>query len=150
MTMNEDLKYDPESGEIIWIKWNRVAGTKHHDGYIQIRYKNKLYGAHRIAWFLYYGKWPTLIDHINGDRSDNRISNLREATKRQNAQNSIQSKPYKGVTWAKTSNKWRARIVIDGTELHLGVFETIEEAHQAYVNAANQYFGAFANDGIMR
>jgi len=151
------FKYNPETGDIIWIKKSSrgtvvgsVAGTLHHDGYIQIRFKGKLYGAHRLAWFLYYGQWIDLVDHENGIGSDNRITNLRAATKRQNAQNSRSKSKHKGVTWAATSQKWRARIVVDGKEHHLGVFESPDDAHAAYVTAAKLYFGEFANDGVVR
>ena len=111
------------------------------DGYNRFKYKGAKYLAHRVAWFIHYGEWPTgEIDHINGNRSDNRIANLRDVCKQSNIHN--QTRPQKGnksgflgVMWDKQRNKWAARICLDGKRKRLGSFDTPEEAHKAYVIA---------------
>lgn len=98
MELKNYLKYNPETGEIIWIdkpgkrvQIGNIAGglnTSKNQGYIQIRFNKKLYLAHRIAWYLHYGVWPqNYIDHINGIRTDNKISNLRDVTVKENNNN---------------------------------------------------------------
>lgn len=95
MDFNEFLKYDPETGTLIWImdvssraRKEKVAGGLSSSGYLQIRFKNKRYLTHRVAWYLHYGVWPTgQIDHINGIKTDNKIINLRDVTQSQNLLN---------------------------------------------------------------
>lgn len=134
--IRNNLKYDPISGNIYWkrsypnIRKNNVAGciNKHRNA-IVIRLNDKLYFAHRIAWFLYYGKFPKdQLDHINHDGTDNRISNLREATTKQNHQN---RKNAKGYYFDKGHQKWRAEIKINYKRIYIGLYNTEEEAKQA-------------------
>lgn len=88
------------------------------------------------------------VDHINGDRLDNRRCNIRLATRSQNASNSKRPKTnksgFKGVYWDKTGSKWRAQIKVNGKKIHLGMFNTPESASEAYIKAAENYFGDFA------
>jgi len=88
------------------------------------------------------------VDHINGNRLDNRRSNLRKCTIRQNNQNigikSTNTSGYKGVSWKKDKNKWKAYITLNNKQKHLGYFEKIEDAAIAYNNAAKMYFNEFA------
>lgn len=98
------------------------------------------YYAHRLAWFYVHGKWPKLyIDHINRNKSDNRICNLREATAAQNAQNSHPLgrgiSGAKGVTWHAQSKLWHAKIKINSRNICLGYYPTIQEAAAAYRGA---------------
>lgn len=118
-------------------------------GYRQGRIFGKAFRAHRVAWAITHGEWPSYeIDHINGDRSDNRINNLREASRMENARNrgaNINSPSgLKGVSWSKSSGKWRARITAGGPENNLGFFDTAEDAHAAYCVAANKLHREFA------
>ena len=113
-----------------------ISGYLSPNGYIYIRIKYKKFCAHRIAWRLYYGTWPKhQIDHINGNRSDNRIYNLREATNRQNCQNRMIHRLGKlpGIYFNK--NKYCARIQIKYTYVGLGCFKTELEAHEQYLRA---------------
>lgn len=144
--MSEALRYEPEEGAFYWVadaarnvKAGRKAGTKESNGYISIRFKGKSYKAHRTAWLFTHKEWPKLsIDHINGQKNDNRISNLREATTAQNGQNRKPNKEsktgFKGVRpYAK---KFKAEINHQGKYFYLGLFSTAQEAANAYAEAA--------------
>ena len=149
--IKDKLKYEPTTGVISWInsdcprlKGERQAGFKNQRGYVKIKVDNKSYFAHRIAWYLYYGSWPNLdIDHINGIKDDNRIENLREASKSQNLSNSRLKTKYRGVS--KANSKWRAVITHEGSKIHIGVYETQEEAYKAYVEKSKELKGEFSN-----
>ena len=129
-----------------------IAGGIRKNGYYRIAIDGKRYYAHRLAWLYVHGVWPAdEIDHINGNRSDNRIENLRAADRRQNLGNqrrlSRNTSGYKGVSWCKARNLWVANIQKNGKLKHLGRFPSAEAAHQAYSSAAKEYFGEFANEG---
>lgn len=133
------LCYDKWTGELLWAdKPNKkiiigsVAGSVSDDGYIRLKFNKVRYLAHRIAWYLHYGKWPEgFIDHINRDRGDNRIENLREVSKRVNSQN--QESYNRGAHFVKSRNKWRSRICVNGKEKTLGYFRTEQEAQETYL-----------------
>jgi hypothetical protein len=166
---NEYWDYNPENGMFIW-KWrdrkhfksdkswnwwntryaNTVAGNIRDDEYQMIKVNGNLFLAHRLAWLLHYGEWPEdQIDHINNVREDNRIENLREATHSQNQRNKSSHKEssskYLGVSWHKATNKWQARIRVDGIQYHLGYFTVAEDAARAYDRSALKHFGIYAN-----
>jgi len=104
-------------------------------GYLVTQIDKKTYLVHRIIWALYNGKWPNdLIDHINGIRDDNKIENLRDTSPTVNQQN---RKNVKGYT--KRGNKFRVRIMSNKKSVHIGYYNTEEEAHQAYLNAKDIY-----------
>jgi hypothetical protein len=149
----EVLRYEPETGHFFWTDlapWKvagKKAGTLSGYGYTIIFIDRVRYRAARLAWFYMKGEWPThVIDHENLIRSDDRWENLRPATISQNGGNSrVRSRNLcglKGVTAHR--NKWVARIMRDGKALHLGLFETAEEAHRAYAAKAAELFGDFA------
>lgn len=151
----EVLDYDPSTGIFRWkvsvsnfVRVGSQAGVVRDDGYRAISFGERLYLAHRLAWFYFHGRWPAdMLDHVNRNRDDNRIVNLREATRGQNMQNRITSidnvSGFKCVQKSKY-NRWTARITINGKRRRLGWFDTPEEAHAAYVMAAQQSFGEFA------
>ena len=141
------LHYDPETGVFTW-KVNRKGGAregkttgyKSKIGYVQICVNAKLYYAHRLAWFYVYGIWPNNdIDHINGLKYDNRLCNLRRATRTENNQNtekySNNVSGLRGVYWHKAAQKWCAEIKVNGKKTYLGLFDTKELAHNAYLKA---------------
>lgn len=145
--------YDPEVGQFI----NRIgrgrsligehAGTIHPYGYRQIQILGYIYKEHRLAWLYVYGDMPEEIDHKNGNRSDNRISNLRVVTRSQNNANSERptgTAGLRGVTWFDRDQKWKAQIKVGGRSKHLGYFDTVEEAHAVYLTAAEYHFGEHA------
>lgn len=121
-----------------------VVGTKHSAGYLQVRVDGVWEYVHRIAYALMLEKYPEKeIDHINGDRADNRWCNLRGASRAENMQNrpraSHSAQPFKGVRQSPTKDKWVARIGVNRTERYLGTFATAQEANAAYKKAANQF-----------
>jgi hypothetical protein len=152
--LKDALTYDPNTGEFIWkirpskaIKAGDVAGcVEKRIGYITIGIKGHIYKAHRLAWLYMYGDWPKgLIDHINGKKNDNRISNLRDVFADGNSQNvrkpnSRNKSGFMGVIWFQ--NKWRASISVNGKSKWLGDFNTPEKAHQVYLEAKRKYHAA--------
>lgn len=160
--LKEVLDYNPNTGIFIWKidictgkNNNRIlvhkgerAGCVSND-YRYIKYNGKKYAEHRLAYLFTYGYIPEYIDHINGNKSDNRISNLRECTKAQNGQNkpklSNNTSGYKGVFINPKSGKYIAKIRIDGDLCYIGTFDTPELAAKAYDKAALENFGEFAN-----
>lgn len=151
------LHYCPETGIFTWLKsarsgWvGKSAGSVMNRGYACIQLSGKSYLAHRLAWLYTQGFFPEFIDHINSDRLDNRIANLRPATRRQNNINvlrtSANTSGFKGVHWDKPTERWRAQITIEGKKTYLGSFASPEEAHEAYKKAALEHHGEFANFG---
>lgn len=152
------LHYDPESGDLTWIKSSsrRVApGRKvaryNSNGYSRLRFQGCELMAHRVAFALYHGRWPTnQIDHIDGNPSNNRISNLREATHAENARNrKVQSSNVSGVSgvrWLKATRKWRAQIGGTKNRKHLGLFDNLADAAEARRQAEQAYYGDFARN----
>ena len=151
--ISEHISYNPATGVFVRIKSSgtvragAVAGTVKKNGYLQISVNKRLYLAHRLAFALHYGRWPTLtIDHINMIKTDNRICNLREATDSQNqinrTRNSDNTTGYKGVT--KHRGKYVARASINNKQKYLGTFSTPELAHAAYSQDVIGRQGEFA------
>lgn len=98
-----------------------------------------MYREHRVIWLMHYGSFPTMeLDHINGVRDDNRLENLRQVTRSQNIQNlkrarSDNSNGLLGVSYKKPNKKWAAAIQKDGKKIHIGLYATAQEAHEAYM-----------------
>ena len=145
--LKELLNYDSETGIFTWKdsgrakRKNLVAGTTNKFGYVNICIDKNLFPAHRLAWFYVHEYMPNLvIDHKNGNPTDNRISNLREVTVSENIQN--QGKPpitnttgFLGVSFFRRDNKYRASIQVNKKNIHIGLFSTPEEAYEAYLSA---------------
>lgn len=143
------LTYESETGIFRWnedrgrVKKDEVAGSLTNWGYVQIRILGKMYSGHKLAWLYVYGEFPKLfIDHINRIRNDNRIGNLRLATKSQNSQNTtickLNTSGHKGVSWCKREGKWRAFIKLNGKYKSLGYHENKTDAITRYVNESKK------------
>lgn len=169
------LRYEPETGKLFWKerdlkfftgmerekaascrRWNlqfsgKEALTASRCGYLSGRILDGAYQAHRVAWAIYYGNWPsTQIDHINGDRKNNKIENLRDVTQQENCRNlgmrSDNSSGHVGVAWFERDQRWRAYITVGGKQVHLGYYVSIGEAVAARLTATTVN-GFHANHG---
>lgn len=149
------LHYDPETGAWTWLEsrgsasLGSPAGSINGTGYRYIHIGKKDYKSSRLAWLYVYGKWPDgIIDHINNIRHDDRLCNLRESNAQSNAWNRLTSSNnksgYKGVSFCKSSNKWRACINQNGKNVSLGRYSTPEEAAQAYKAASIELHGQYS------
>lgn len=147
--LKAELKYDPTTGD--FRRDGVIAGTSwahRNTRYRKISIDGQQYLAHRLAWFYMHGLWPAHeIDHINGNGSDNRIANLRQATRGENSTNSPAQKSNKiglrGVHFHRGAKRYRAQICKNLKITHLGYFDTAEDAHAAYLTAAHKLHGEF-------
>lgn len=146
-TIQEWLDYDVDTGIFKWkkspsmcVKQSSIAGTLNKsNGYIIIQLSRKVWKAHRLAWLYVYGCMPNHhIDHIDGNRANNAIANLRDVTNAQNQQNqkiarNDNSTGFLGVSYRKETRKFRARIGLNGVIHNIGNFDTASDAHDAYI-----------------
>ncbi|WP_442907403.1 HNH endonuclease signature motif containing protein [Kaistia sp. MMO-174] len=168
--LKELLSYSAESGEFVWrhrdarwfsarrdqAAWNahfagKRAGSVNSQGYLEIGIFNKRHRAHLLAWLYENGEWPpSRVDHLNGERSDNRIANLRLAGRVDNARNqglpSHNTSGVIGVHWMPRVGRWQARIMHEGRRMHLGYFAELQDAAQARA-LAEEEFGYHPNHG---
>lgn len=144
--LKQILHYDPLTGDFTWLqnyhkrRIGTVAGGLDHYGYRVIQIGPKKYKSHRLAWLYMYGVLPTVeLDHKDNNKQNNAILNLREVTTQKNLFNKTTYKNnksgYVGVVFNKKCNKWQSQIRVNGRALHLGLFNTPEEAHDAYLKA---------------
>jgi len=141
--LRELLHYDPETGIFTWYVLDRrrknPAGCAEHRGYLTIGIDRRRYYSHRLAWLYTKGVWPIEeIDHIDTNKANNRFANLREATHAINEQNQRipqknNSSGFLGVYLE--GRRYRARIKLGGKNIHIGCFDTAEEAGVAYIEA---------------
>ena len=143
------LHYNPETGVFVWrvkprrtkVKAGAIAGYRNSQGYWKIKIEGRKYSAHRLAWLYTTGRFPAgQLDHIDGERGNNRLINLREATHAENARNRLVAgkSGLRGVR--RVGEKYQVRIRGN----HLGMFDTIEKAYAVYCAAATAHFGEFA------
>lgn len=159
--LSDLLRYDPESGKLYWKErpvsmfeggsypaerrqksWNSRCANKEafghmgNHGYKEGAIFNHLFLAHRVIWALVHGAWPEGdIDHRNGDKLDNRDGNLRDVSTsincRNSAMKSVNSSGLTGVSYRKDRGHWRARVMVNGKETHLGNFSSAQDAYDA-------------------
>lgn len=122
---------------------HKPAGYLRPDGYVAVRLQGQIYLAHRVIWCLATGKWPSeLLDHINGNKTDNRVENLREVTVKTNHLNRTRARNASGcvgVTWAAKEQNWRASITVGGKGINLGHFNSLEQAIKCRKQAEKTY-----------
>jgi ribosomal protein L35AE/L33A len=153
--------FDYADGKLYW-RENRgsqkckgkIAGTLNSNGYVRVRVR-ELGGAvsvHRVIYCMQHGYMPDFIDHINGNRDDNRIENLRAVTQQQNSYNgkirTHNTSGSKNVSWNKRLQQWGVSITVNYKRKFLGLFEDLELADLVAMEARNKYHGLYANHGV--
>tara|TARA_R110000796_G_C14258651_1_gene399623 strand:- start:24 stop:521 length:498 start_codon:yes stop_codon:yes gene_type:complete len=151
------FEYDKETGELRWAvkrqgcSQGSVAGSIDSKGYRVITVNQKPYKAHRLVYLMHKGYLPRTLDHINNNRSDNRIENLRAVSAGQNQHNrkinSNNKSGYKGVSWYASYSKWKAKIDLENKTVFLGYYNTPEEADVVVRAAREELHGIYANHG---
>jgi len=128
-----------------------IVGSKTYDGYMRTKINKKSILIHRLIFFMAYGYFPLCIDHINGNKLDNRLENLREATFSQNQYNrKVNSNTFskiKGIYWNKALKKWHAKCGVNGIRKHIGYFFNIDDAIQELQEYRMMHHGIFLNNG---
>lgn len=161
-TPNLQYLFEYKDGHLYWkvdvannVKAGCKAGCKASNGYTFIKINKVQYVSHRLIYQLCNGALPDdmYIDHINGDRSDSRIENLRLCNMYQNAQNRKLNKDnksgFKNVHWSETRKKWKVQLRVNGTMKNIGVFDDLELADLVATESRNKYHGKFANHGVL-
>ena len=159
--LNKIFEYNKETGVLIWkvtrsskVKCGMIAGSlnPHNGGYIQVIFNKRAYYAHKIIWEMIYGERPKYLDHIDGNRANNRLNNLRSVNASQNACNSRVSKRnttgYKGVHWNKQRNKWTV-FVRKNRKLHYGgAYINLIDAIQCAIQLRIKLHGEYCNHAL--
>ena len=145
----EQLDYDPLTGVFTWkVSRNRIkkgdqAGSISDRGYRIMRMFGGTYKAHRLAWFYTHGSWPVgVIGHIDGNKDNNAINNLRDCSQQINCENKKKPSGHTqllGVSFVPKLNKYKAQITVKGKGVYLGVCETAQEAHEVYMDYKRQH-----------
>jgi hypothetical protein len=147
----ELLRLDPDSGELFWkvhrgpVKAGDTAGGVSRGGYRRVKVDGRFYLAHRVIFAIYYGWLPDYVDHKDGDVSNNRPRNLRPSSAKQNQYNRKgEARPLPKGVYPRGDGRYVAKIRYNGRQVHIGSFATIQEAHAAYEEKADEVQGPFA------
>jgi hypothetical protein len=146
------------NGKLFWkespgryVKAGTQAGCVYNNGYCVVKINNKRYGLHRIIFMMHHGYFPNEIDHIDRNRANNKIENLRAATSQQNKNNTGITKANKSgcknVCWDKSTQKWLIQLQINGKTKNIGRFKDLELADLVAFMAREKYHGEFVNHG---
>lgn len=156
--LKQALKYNEQTGEFRWLSGEhrligKVAGTiTRPKRYLRIGVRRRYYPAHHLAWLYVHGFLPPCIDHIDGNRLNNRISNLRLADGSQNNMNaklrSDNTSGVKGVRWSPRHKQWRVIVCAYGVAHHIGYFRELQDAAIARLEAATRIHGDFARQAV--
>lgn len=149
--LKELMVYDRNTGVFRSVKDNKILGSDNSSGHLKTQIGTKQYVLHRLAWLYEQGEWPVgIIDHIDHNRKNNAIENLRDVSIKENSKNQRIGKNNKsgvtGVFWNAGKNKWQACIKVDGKNKHLGYFVNIEDA-VGVRRTANKTYGFHKNHG---
>jgi hypothetical protein len=146
--LRQVLRYEPETGNFYWIHRDTIkkklgtnASIIRSHGYLNICIDSIYYYTHRLAWFYVHGEWPKVIDHIDGDKTNNRIENLRSVSQKCNVENVLKTRKHNksGILGAvKSKYGFYARLTSQGKQIYLGHYKTAEEAHNVYLKAKRQ------------
>jgi hypothetical protein len=132
-------------------KVGEKIGTTHKNGYSKALILSKMYGLHRLIFLYHYGYFPKEVDHIDNNIQNNKIENLRDASKVQNCYNrrlgTNNTSGVKGVSWSKVRNKWVAQLTVDGKLKRFGFYNDIDYAKFVIEAMRYKYHGKFANNG---
>jgi len=127
------------------------AGALTKQGYVRLQLNGKKYRAHRVIYLMHYGETPSVLDHMDSNKSNNKIENLRPATPSENGCNqktrSDSKSGIKGVCWHERLNKWYTQIQLEGKKRYLGVYKDLQEAQSVVEDARVKLHGVYANNG---
>ena len=154
--IRELLDYDPATGHLIWrvtkspkAPKGSIAGSVNAKGHVNLQIDKRMYALHQVVFALHHGHIPKEIDHVNRNKQDNRIENLRACDSSLNKGNigllRSNRSGYRGVSLNTRTQKYHAQIKINGKQTYIGRFDTAENAARAYDGAARLYFGEFAH-----
>lgn len=157
--LEDVFAYDPSTGEFTWkirpsarVRQGDKAGCVGTDGYLKLRYGRRTYEGQRVAWYLVHGELPEMVDHKDGNPTNNALHNLRAVSRYENAYNSKLSvnntSGVKGVTWDKSCGKWLARVSVAGRRYKVGHYSDLEYAKQAVKQFRAERHGEYANNGF--
>jgi len=150
--------FEYRNGILFWkvspnkkIRIGLIAGYLGKYGYVNVGFNRSSYRAHRIIFLMHYGYLPKYLDHINGNRSDNRIENLRKCNASENSRNAklfkTNTSGVKGLWFDKLNNKWKVELRLNSVKLSFGRYSDFELAELVAIEARNKYHGEFANHG---
>jgi len=135
--------YDTVDGVLRRKSDNKAVGGLNNHGYHRVVVEGVRYLTHRLIWKMIHDEEPDEVDHINGQRDDNRLANLRNVSKKVNQENGAKrvnnTSGYPGVSWSRLHSKWRAQINHNGRKIHIGLFGCKIDAHKAYLKAKKKY-----------
>lgn len=152
MTQNKIKElFEYRDGKLYWVVSlyrqpciGKIAGTKNGNGYMQVRVNGKIVLQHRVIFLYHHGYLPKFIDHIDHDRTNNRIENLRPATPRENQSNRRVGKNntsgFTGVSWDRINKKFEATSRLNGKKINLGRYATAKEASEVYIAWNRSHF----------
>lgn len=157
MITQDNLKeyFEYKDGNLFWkkqpspqIKVGDVVGTINKRGYVQVKFLCKRFYAHRLIYFMFNGYFPQEVDHIDGNKTNNKIENLRAVTKSQNQHNARinvnNTSGVKGISWDKRCGKWKAQIAVNKKNYHLGRFDDFDLAKKTINQFREKYHQEYA------